>query len=87
MSPILNLLFLVPFLVLLGWIFLKYSKLAKERNKSIVLYGILGVSSLLLGTYLGGLIEIALFGVKQGILTSIIGLGSCFLVYYILKRR
>ena len=87
MSPILNILFLVAFLVLLGWIFLKYSKLAKERNKSIVLYGILGVCSLILGTYLGGLIEIALFSVKQGLLASIIGVGSCFLVYHILKRR
>ncbi len=86
MTILINILFLVAFFALLAWIFLKFSKLAKERNKSIVLYGVLGLISLLLGTYLGGLIEILLFSVKQGLLSSFIGFGSCFLTYQILKK-
>jgi small-conductance mechanosensitive channel len=78
---------LIALLLLLIWIFSRYSKLAKERNKSIVLIGIIGTGSLLLGTYLGGLIEIALFGFKQGLLASFIGFGSCFILYHFLKGK
>ncbi len=86
MTPLLNIIFIIALFALLGWIFFMYSKLAKERNKSIALYGILGVGSLLLGTFLGGLIESALFSVKPGIFSSIIGFGSCFAVYLLLKN-
>lgn len=86
MSLIINIVFIIALCALLGWIFLKYSKLAQERNKSIALYGLLGICSLLLGTYLGGLIEIAAFGNKQGLLAALLGFGFCFFVYRILRN-
>ena len=82
-----NLIFFILFIFLLAWIFTKFSKLAKSKNESGLLYGLSAIALLMFGTYLGKQFEQLIFHHSVGIIAALLGPFCCYLYYLYLRNR
>lgn len=85
---LINLVFILPFIALLVWIFWIYKKLAQTKSKSVILYGLMGIGSLMFGTFIAR--QLLILFLNEGpaaLIASLTGFLACFGLYQYLKRK